>query len=98
MYRSLVIDLICDGWRELTERVVGQFGYVHDGVDALEFLNGEVANVLRQLQWRGIEPVVQPTMLVVPGVDTQHLMAVSNQLWRQQAAEIAIGTSDKYFH
>ena len=87
-----------DGGGQLTERVVGELGHVDDGVDALEIVSGDLAEILLEGLGRVVDTVVEPTRLVVAGVDAEHLVPVAHQHTGEEATEVALGSRDEDVH
>jgi hypothetical protein len=83
---------------ELPERVVGELSHVHERVEAPQIVDRQPADVLMQRVRRAINASVQPAVAVEAGVDAHDLVAVSDELRTEQAAQVALTPSEQDAH
>src|SRR5690606_32044877 len=93
---AAVVDAVGEPGPELAERVVRQLGEVDDGVDALEVLGADVADV----DDVGAGPLrsaggVEPALAVEAGIDADDLVAVGEELGGEHRADVTVDTGDE---
>jgi hypothetical protein len=100
-----VVDVVGDLSDECAERVVAQFGHVHDRVEAAQVVGLHIADVADQggRRRQGADHLgepfrAQPARLVVAGVEADDIDPVGAQVGRHQSAEVAVRAGDQDTH
>ena len=93
---SLVVDVVGDLRRQLTDRVVGELRHVDHRVESGDVGRLEIADVAAHGQGQPIWSRVEPSPPVVAAVDADHVVAALHEVGREQRADVAVASGDEH--
>ncbi len=97
-HRPLVVHPVGDLAEQVAQRVVGQLGHVHHGVEAAQVVLGEGAHVAVQGRQALLDALVEPAGPVEAGVDAGQLVPRVGQLRADHGAEVAVAAGQQDAH
>ena len=78
-----MVDLVRNIWRQLSERVVGQFSHVDDRIHSIEIFGFHLAKIFRDCERHLPATLVKGALSVEPGIQTDNVKSSFKQFWSQ---------------